>query len=98
MYADDTVIYCSGNDTEIIEETLTRELKRIATYFNNNELIINMNIGKTEVMLLGTAKRIAAQPRPLDVKYNGKMVNNTNSYNYLGHSLDSGLTLNNNFD
>jgi len=97
MYADDTVIYCSGKDVSSIEKALTNDLTRISTYFNTNELIINMNVGKTEVMLFGTAKRVATQPC-LNVMYNLQTVNNTNSYTYLGHQLDSSLNLNTDFD
>lgn len=57
-----------------------------------------MNIGKTEVMLFGTSKRISSQPRPLQVKYRDLIINNTNSYTYLGHVLDNSLTLNEDFD
>ena len=35
-----------------IEKDLTEDLAKIKTYFDDNELVINMNVGKTEVMLL----------------------------------------------
>ena len=98
MYADDTVITYRGKSITTIEVNLTDELKRIEKYLVDNELIINMNVGKTEVMLFGTAKRIAAQPRPLEVRFKEETVNNTNSYTYLGHSLDSNLILNQDFE
>ena len=57
-----------------IEKDYTEDLK---TYFDDNELVININVGKTEVMLFGTAKRISMQPRPLAVLYNQQQVVNS---------------------
>ena len=37
-YADDTVVYCSGKDTETIENTLVQDMELIAKYFDENEL------------------------------------------------------------
>ena len=58
----------------------------IAKYLEENELIMNLEKGKTEVMLLGTAKRLSMQSRELDVRYiyKGERVKTTTSYNYLG--------------
>ena len=61
MYANDSVIYTAGKSVECIERILSNDLKHIAKYFDENELIINLNKGKTEVMLFGTAKRISLQ-------------------------------------
>ena len=90
MYADDSVICCGGKN---VTSTRKSDLERIKGYFDENELVINMNVGKTEVMLFGTAKRIAMQPRPLNVQYNQQQVNNTNCYTYLGHKIEGTLTL-----
>ena len=60
-----------------IEKDYTKDLVKIKTYFDDNELVININVGKTEVMLFGTAKRISMQPRPLAVLYNQQQVVNS---------------------
>lgn len=73
----DSVIFCAGKNATSFEKDLTEDLAKIKTYFDDNELVINMNVGKTEVMLLGTAKRISMQPRPLEVLYNQQQVINT---------------------
>ena len=99
MYADDTVIYCAGKDTEIIKNALTQDLAEyVARYFDENELVINLKKGKTEVMLFGTAERLSLQNHQLNVKYQGVPINNTDDYIYLGHTLDKNLTLRENFD
>ena len=97
-YADDTVIYCSGKDVESIEANLTYDMDLIAKYLEDNELIMNLEKGKTEVMLFGTAKRLSMQSRDLDVRCKGEAVKVTMSYKYLGYVLDPFLALNKNFE
>lgn len=98
MYADNNVITFRGRNITVIEQNITNELKQVEKYLVDNELIVNMTMGKIEVMLFGTAKWIAAQPRHLEVRFKNEIVNNTNSYVYLGHSLDSNLSLNQDFE
>ena len=98
QYADDTVVYCPVKDVESIEAMLSQDMDLIANYFDGNELIINLNKGKTEVMLFGTAKRLSLQSRDIDVKYKGESLKTATSYKYLGYALDPSLTLCKNFD
>jgi hypothetical protein len=53
-YADDTVVYFSGKDVEAIEGALAQDLEEIARFSYQNELVINLKKGKTEIMLFGT--------------------------------------------
>jgi hypothetical protein len=46
IYADDTVIYVAGKDTFIIETRLSSDMKAIAEWCVENELILNTNPGK----------------------------------------------------
>ena len=98
MYADDMVIYCAGKSIQTIEMKLTQDLKDVASYFDEKELVINLKKGKTEVMLFGTAKRLSLHNRQLDLKFRGISINNKETYTYLGHILDKSLTLRENFD
>ena len=75
LYADDTVLYFAGKDIGIIERTLTRELKEVARYLDENELVINLKEGKTEVMLFGTAKRLSLKNSESNIKYRGTKIN-----------------------
>ena len=61
-------------------------------------MVINLNKGKAEVMLFGTAKRVLLQSRSLDVKFRGTLINNTETYTYFGHILDNILLMRDNFD
>ena len=98
-YADDTVIYYSGQSIEVIENVLSDDMDLVAQYFDENEeLIINLKSGKTEMMLFGTEKRLSGQPREMNVEYRGQPINVTQSYKYLGYLLDPTLTFNENFE
>ncbi len=98
LYADDTVLYVAGKDVGIIENTLTRELEEVEKYLDENELLINLKKGKTEVMLFGTAKCLSLKGRQLSVKYRGTEINTTKKYIYLGYTLDNTLKLSGCFD
>ena len=97
MYADDTVLYYGNKEAIAIEHVLTNELKHLSDYFIKNELIINLNKGKTEVMLFGTSKRLSMNRHDLAIYFGGHRITNTTSYVYLGHTLDQSLQLNNSF-
>ena len=96
-YADDTVIYLSDKDVVIIENELIEDLSRISTYFNENELIINLKKGKKEAMLFGTTKRLSGVTKQFTVTYQDKIVNYVEKYKYLGNIIDKNLTLQSNF-
>jgi retron-type reverse transcriptase len=52
MYADDTVIYYSHKDIEVIEKKLQDDLASITSWLQQNQLIINMKKGKQKVCYL----------------------------------------------
>ena len=94
-YADDTVIYVAATEMNEIENALTADLKSIDQYLRDNELVINLKKGKTEVMLLGTSKK--RDDKHLHVSYRDKPINETTYYKYLGILLDQSLLLTGNF-
>ena len=97
MYADDTVLYFSNKDPKVIEQHLNEDTENLSLYFQENELIINLNKGKTELILFGTAKRIKSTGEKIKVYYNQKLINFTDTYKYLGTILDNRLNLKENF-
>ena len=97
-FADDTVIYYASSNFHDIEKKLNEDIEAIKSYFDENDLIINLNKGKTECMLFGTAKRIANSPRNLNLFYGTINIVVTESYKYLGILLDPGLTFNHHFN
>ena len=47
QYADDTVIYFASSDINEIEQVIHEEMNNLNSYFENNELILNLKKGKT---------------------------------------------------
>ena len=60
-------------------------------WFNNNNLILNLKPGKTELVIYGTARNLATQPE-CNVELKGSKINQATHYEYLGVSLDQHLT------
>ena len=98
QYADDTVIFFGDKCTKTIENALNVDLQSVAKYCEENELILNLKAGKTEVMLLGTAKRIKLYGENLTIIYNNSKINCVSQYVYLGNLIDQHLNLSSNFD
>ena len=57
MYANNTVIYFSTTDSQVIAHTLTNELALLNKWLIDNNLF--MHKGKKECMLFGTGPRLA---------------------------------------
>lgn len=94
-YADDTVLFLAGQDISEIENQLTSEMQVVAKWLDENDLIINLNKGKTESMLLGTSRR--SQNNPIRVCLNDKLINFTTKYRYLGVLVDQNVNLKEHF-
>ena len=58
QYADDTVIFFADKKVETIQKALNEDMEQIGEYCRENELLLNLKKGKTEVMLFGTAQRL----------------------------------------
>ena len=97
-YADDTVLFFPAKDLRTIEVNLSGDIQRIATWFEENELIINLKKGKPEVMLFGTSQKLSKLRDTLSISYRGTCINVTSHYKDLGVDIDSTLNLNSHFD
>ena len=71
--------------------------ERIAHYFDDNELIINLKKGKTESMIFGTAKRLKKVNADTEVSYRCQNIGNVEEYKYLGN-ICKNLNFNKSFD
>ena len=97
-YADDTVIYWADKDVSNLSKILTNEMTKLEKWMDENELILYVKKGKTEVLVFGTAQRLKRQSDELCIRYKGTRINVTTSYRYLGVEIDSALNLNTNFE
>ena len=95
-YADDTVIYVSGNDSDSIQKKLNADILEVHNWLTDNDLSLNLKKGKTESMIFGTSIRVK-KATPLNIQVKGISINQTSSYKYLGTHLDSTLAMNGNF-
>ena len=91
MYADDTVIYTSDKSFSTIKSNLTEDFARVATWLEENQMIVNLKKGKTECVLFGTSQR--TKNKTLDVVHHHRTLSETNSYKYLGVQLDQNLNI-----
>ena len=98
-YADDTVMYMSSSSLKEIEKKLSEDLNSLKSWFDSNELVINLNKGKTETMTFGTSKRLnKLESREMEINLNGVKVSATSSYKYLGVHLDPTLNFEDHFN
>ena len=96
-YADDTVIYVSGNYSESIQKKLNVDILEVHKWLTDNDLSLNLKRGKTETMIFGTVTRVK-KAASLNMLIKGTSINQTSSYKNLEPHLDSTLALNGNFN
>ena len=97
-HADDTVIFSADKDYDKVERALCSDINRFSEWFTENELLLNLKPGKTELLVFGTNQPLAKMPKNLKVIYNHQVINVTTSSKYLGVELTSSPTLNSQFD
>ena len=88
LYADDTVIYCEGDNYNNIHGKLQNGLNKFVSWCSKNALTIN--IKKTKVMKFGSNNKIK-KGKNLNIDINGENLGNTPTYKYLGINLDQTL-------
>lgn len=54
LFADDTNIFCSGDDLHQLQEEITSEMSKLNIWFNSNKL--SLNLSKTKIMLFGNCR------------------------------------------
>ena len=83
---------------QTIEDVLNEDMENFGRYFEQNELLLNLKKGKTEVMLFGTSRRIRLHVSELKILHNNTKINFVSEYVYLGNLMDNHLSLASNFD
>jgi exonuclease III len=89
MYADDTIIYFSGSDTNEIMETLQNDLDRVAQWMTSSRLVLNYS--KTKVMLFGTKQKLG-RFGDFTIQLQGKLIERVPKFSYLGVMLDEQIS------
>ena len=89
MYADDTTLYCNLTDicSNNKENFLNHELNNIYNWLTKNKLSLNVN--KTKAMTFRLKKN--NQVVNLNLKINNNQIENVNTFNFLGLTINSQL-------
>jgi hypothetical protein len=93
LYADDAVLYYGSKDIKEIESILNKETNAISQWLSNNNLIINLKKGKTEFMRYGSAQKLSKSTHQCTITVNQTKINQPDSYEYLGVTLDKNVLL-----
>ena len=91
MYAHDTVIYTSAKVYKELQQKLSHDFNRVASWLESNDLIMNMKAGKTKCIIFGTSQKVKNQE--LNIAYRYQIVSKASTYKYLGLTLDQTLNL-----
>ena len=89
MYADDTVLYFSSKCSKEIEHCLNFDANAICSWMKENCMILNPKKGKTEFVLYAARTR----KTPVNIVIDNNVINQPDTYTYLGVKLDSHLNL-----
>ncbi len=91
MYADDTVLFCSGRDASAIENKLNNEVSLLGTWLRDKRLFLNTV--KTESMLIGIQAKVSKVIN-FNIMWNGILIKRVYQFKYLGVTFDEHLSWN----
>ena len=91
LYADDTVLFQSGENCDLAEGKLQLSMNRFAKWCSSNALTINTK--KTKLMAFGSRSKVK-KCRKASTNLNGAKIKLVPSYKYLGVTLDQTLNYN----
>ena len=88
LYADDSALFFSHKDADVIAERLSIELSNCKRWLTDNKL--SLHVGKTECLIFGTTRKLN-KVGDFSVTCDGTAVKRVISVKYLGVILDSNL-------
>ena len=88
MYADDTVIYTTGLESDYIITEIQEDLQRVEQWMENNKLVLNVT--KTKCMLFGTKQKLANAF--FKIQLHGSDIDRVRNFCYLRVVLDEYLS------
>ena len=91
MYADDCVLYYTGNNWNTVYDVLQSDLSKLVDWTSRN--MLKLNSEKTQAMIVGTRNKISKIKDPKPFLITGKGIKYVKKYNYLGIVLDPEMTL-----
>ena len=91
LYADDIAMSHAGRTSTEIENSLSSELEQTASWFNEENLDINLEKSKTECVLCGTYQK-TPNVSGFEVKLRAMKIAVSTFYNYLGVIMNESLS------
>ena len=88
MYADDTVIYTNGSESDCIMTEIQEDLQRVEQWMKNSKLVLNLT--KTKCMLFGTKQKLANASFKTQLR--GSDIERVRNFCYRGVTLDECLS------
>ena len=95
VHSDDTVIYLSGNNQNIVETYLQQDLNSFGKWCSGNKLTVNTK--KSNIVTFGMKRRIS-KIHDITLHLNNEKLIKVPFYKYLGVYLDSTLNFNKHID
>lgn len=96
LFADDAVLYFSGNNLEDINKCINDDLKNVANWLQDNAL--KLNLDKTNAMLISEKPRTAAEMNDFKIKIEGVEIKIIDKVKYLGIIINSNLKFGDHID
>ena len=91
MYADDCILYTSGNDWSKISEKIQLEVDNVQRWYDSNMLKVNVN--KSKVLLFGSRNKLGKVDLSNKIKIGDISLPFCKKYKYLGVTLDNEMSL-----
>ena len=88
IFADDTTLFISGKNIEVVLETFKNELVNLVEWFRANKLSLNLN--KTQYMLFTTSPGVRL--KEINFEVNGNVIARVKKTKFLGVYIDEKLS------
>ena len=91
MYADDCILYSSGNSWNRVHANLQQALNSIGIWLPANAL--KLNVKKSKCLIIANSNKRRNIDRNLQLSVSGQPLDFVDKFNYLGYILDSDMSL-----
>ena len=89
LYADDTVLFMTGNNKDELQRDIQYNLNRFMSWCGSNKLTIKPS--KTKLVIFGTRQAVKKN-KGMHLEIKGTKIQTVSTYKYLGVILDSTLS------
>ena len=86
MYADDCILYCSGNTWDRVHRILQHDLDNIGIWISANAL--KFNVKKSKCLIIANSRKRRNLDRGLKLRITNQTLEFVDKFNYLGYYLD----------